>query len=162
MTRAVLSLGSNLGDPAGRLSAAVRSLGDAVVAASGLWSTPPWGPVAQDDFLNRTVVVDDPDRDAHGWLDVCRRLETAAARERPVRWGPRTLDVDVIAVWADGVPVTSDDPELLLPHPRAAERAFVLLPWLEIEPDAVLPGHGPVAGLVATLDTDGLRKVSGG
>ncbi|WP_111766657.1 2-amino-4-hydroxy-6-hydroxymethyldihydropteridine diphosphokinase [Nakamurella deserti] len=162
MTRAVLSLGSNLGDPAAQLAEAVHALGAVVVAASAVWSTPPWGPVAQDDFLNRTVVVDDPDRDARGWLDVCRRLETAAARERPVRWGPRTLDVDVIAVWADGVPVTSDDPELVLPHPRAAERAFVLLPWLEIEPDAVLPGHGAVAGLVAALDTGGLRKVTDG
>ncbi len=162
MTRAVLSLGSNLGDPAARLDEAVAALGDVVIAASAGYRTPPWGPVPQDDFLNRTLIVDDPDRDARGWLDICRSLEAAAARERPVRWGPRTLDVDVIAVWADGEPVFSSDPELLLPHPRAAERAFVLLPWLEIDGTAVLPGRGPVADLVAGMDTTDIRQVRGG
>ena len=162
MTRAVLSLGANLGDAAGRLAQAVDALGDAVVAASAVYVTPPWGPVEQDDFLNRTVVVDDPARDAYGWLALARELEAAADRTRPVRWGPRTLDVDVVAVWADGVPVASDDPELQLPHPRAAERAFVLLPWAEIEPAAELPGAGRVVDLLARLDTDGIRRTAGG
>ncbi len=161
MTRAVLSLGANLGDAAGRLAAAVDALGDALVAASAVYVTPPWGPVEQDDFLNRTVVVDDPARDARDWLTLAQALEEAAERTRPVRWGPRTLDVDVVAVWNDGVPVSSDDPDLLLPHPRAAERAFVLLPWVEIEPDAVLPGVGRVADLLADLDTAGIRTWTG-
>lgn len=162
MSRAVLSLGANLADPAAQLASAVAALGEAVVAASAVYATPPWGPVAQDDFLNQTVIVDDVTRDAHDWLTVCRSLETAAARERPIRWGPRTLDADVIAVWVDGRPVRSDDPELVLPHPRAAERAFVLLPWLEIDPLATLPGYGAVAGLVAALDTADIRMVTGG
>jgi 2-amino-4-hydroxy-6-hydroxymethyldihydropteridine diphosphokinase len=160
VSRAVLSLGANLGDPAGRLAAAMTALGEVVVRASAVYATPPWGPVAQDDFLNQTVIVDDPARDARGWLTVCRSLETAAARERSVRWGPRTLDADVIAVWVDGAPVLSDDPELVLPHPRAAERGFVLLPWLEIDGEAVLPGYGRVADLVAALDTTDIRPVA--
>ena len=84
-------------------------------------------------------------------------LEQAAGRTRDVRWGPRTLDVDVVTVDS----LTSDDPELLLPHPRTAERAFVLRPWLDVEPDAVLPGHGPVAALLAALGPhaeDGLHR----
>jgi 2-amino-4-hydroxy-6-hydroxymethyldihydropteridine diphosphokinase len=162
VTRAVLSLGANLGDPEQQLSAAVAALGDAVVAVSSVYVTPPWGPVPQDDFRNLTVIVEDAARDAHGWLAVCRSLEAAASRQRLIRWGPRTLDADVIAVWDDDEPVTSSDPELLLPHPRAAERAFVLLPWLEIEPGAVLPGSGPVAALVAGLATAGIRPVARG
>lgn len=162
MTRAVLSLGANLGDPAGRLAEATAALADVTVAASAIYATPAWGPVVQPDFLNRTVIVDDASRDARGWLQLCRELERAAARERTVRWGPRTLDVDVIAVWADGRPVVDDDPELTLPHPRAAARAFVLVPWLEIEPAAVLPGSGAVAVLVADLDTAGIHRVGEG
>lgn len=162
MTRAVLSFGSNLGDPVSRLKAAVASFGSAVVAASGLYSTPPWGPVAQDNFLNQTIVVEDDEVDAFGWLLACRRAEDAAGRERLLRWGPRTLDADVVAVWSDGEPVSSADPELLLPHPRAAERAFVLVPWAEVEPDAVLPGFGPIAKLLAELDTSEIHRVADG
>lgn len=158
MTRAVLSLGANLGDPAVQLAEALAALSDVLVAASAVYSTPPWGPVAQDDFLNQTVIVADDARDARGWLEVCRELERSASRDRTVRWGPRTLDADVITVWADGRPVLSDSPELSLPHPRAAARAFVLVPWLEVEPAAVLPGHGAVAVLVADLDTTGIRR----
>jgi 2-amino-4-hydroxy-6-hydroxymethyldihydropteridine diphosphokinase len=119
--------------------------------------------VPQDDFLNLVVIARDDDADATEWLRRCRQLERAAHRERPVRWGPRTLDVDVVAVTEsrDGrpVPVISDDPELTLPHPRAAQRAFVLLPWAEIDPAAELPGHGPVAHLVSGLDTTGIERV---
>lgn len=159
MTRAVLSLGANLGDPAAQLAEAVAALRDVIVAASAVYVTPPWGPVVQEDFLNQTVIVDDDRRDAHDWLGVCQELERAASRERTVRWGPRTLDVDVITVWAGGHPVLSDTPELQLPHPRAAERAFVLVPWWEIEPAAVLPGFGAVAALVAGLNPVGIRRL---
>ena len=73
----------------------------------------------------------------------CQAMEAAAGRERLVRWGPRTLDADVITVDAHGHTIVSDDPQLVLPHPRAAERAFVLLPWAELDPTAELAGAGP-------------------
>ena len=159
MSRAVLSLGSNLGDPTAQLRAAVAGL-PSVVAVSSRYVTPPWGPVEQDDYLNVAVIVDDDDVDAAGWLRVCHLAEQAANRERLVRWGPRTLDADVIAVWVDGEPVFSSDPELILPHPRAAERAFVLVPWAEIDSAADLPGAGPVADLLARLDVSQIRRVA--
>ena len=152
MTRAVLSLGANLGDRAGAIRAAIAALkDDGLVARSTLYETPPWGPVEQPPYLNAVVVVRGP-RDAAGWLDRAHDLEQAAGRTREVRWGPRTLDVDVITVTQDdGTPVLSDDPRLTLPHPRAHERAFVLLPWATLEPGAVLPGKGRVADLLADL-----------
>ena len=152
MSRAVLSLGANLGDRAGTLRAAVEALvGDGLVARSTLFETPPWGPVEQPPYLNAVVFVRG-DRDAAGWLARASELEQAAGRTREVRFGPRTLDVDVVTVTADdGSPVLSDDPALTLPHPRAHERAFVLVPWLSLDPTAVLPGHGRVADLVAAL-----------
>jgi 2-amino-4-hydroxy-6-hydroxymethyldihydropteridine diphosphokinase len=160
MTRAVLSLGSNLGDRAGTLRSAIAGLkADGLVARSTLYETPPWGPVEQPSYLNAVVVVRGP-RDARGWLQRAAELEQAAGRTREVRFGPRTLDVDVIAVTGDdGTPVVSDDPELTLPHPRAHERAFVLVPWLTLEPDAVVPGRGRVADLVAALPADEVSAV---
>ncbi|MDT0348012.1 2-amino-4-hydroxy-6-hydroxymethyldihydropteridine diphosphokinase [Pseudonocardia charpentierae] len=157
MTRAVLSLGSNLGDRIAHLRAAVAGLADTLVAASPVYETAPWGGVEQDDFLNAVLIVDDPGTDAWGWLRRGQALENASGRVREVRWGPRTLDVDVVTV--NGV--VSSDPELLLPHPGTLERATVLRPWLDIDPDAVLPGHGPVAALLAALGSDaeaGMRR----
>jgi 2-amino-4-hydroxy-6-hydroxymethyldihydropteridine diphosphokinase len=90
---------------------------------------------------------------------MCQALELAADRKRTVRWGPRTLDADVIMVEVHGHPVVSADPELTLPHPRAAERAFVLVPWSEIDPTAELPGAGPIADLLDELDTSGITRV---
>ncbi|MEU4691735.1 2-amino-4-hydroxy-6-hydroxymethyldihydropteridine diphosphokinase [Actinoplanes sp. NPDC023714] len=151
MTTAVLSLGSNLGDRAAHLRAAVELLGASVVAVSGVYETPPWGDAAQPSYLNALLIVHDGSATARHWLERCRACESAAGRVRDPerRFGPRTLDVDVIAVRrADGTPVISDDPELTLPHPRAHLRAFVLRPWLDVEPDAVLPGHGPIAALL--------------
>jgi len=155
MSRAVLSLGSNVGDTFGYLAAAVASFGDAVVAVSPVFRTPPWGGVEQQDFHNLVLIVQDQDTDAAGWLRRSQAAESAAARTRQVRWGPRTLDVDVITV--DGE--LSDDPVLTLPHPRAAERAFVLLPWLAVDPDAELPGHGRVADLLAALPPEDIEEV---
>ncbi|GAB3131582.1 2-amino-4-hydroxy-6-hydroxymethyldihydropteridine diphosphokinase [Tsukamurella serpentis] len=151
MTAAVLSFGANLGDAATAVRTAIDALGPALVRASALYRTPPWGGVEQDDFINATVLADDPARDAAGWLAFAREQEAVAERVREVRWGPRTLDVDVIAVWDGGEPVHSDDPELTVPHPRAHQRAFVLVPWLELDPHAELPGRGPVADLLAEL-----------
>jgi 2-amino-4-hydroxy-6-hydroxymethyldihydropteridine diphosphokinase len=155
VTRAVLSLGANLGDRAGAIRAAITALkDDGLVARSTLYETPPWGPVEQPPYLNAVVVVRGP-RDAAGWLARAHELEQAAGRTREVRWGPRTLDVDLVTVTEDdGTPVVSDDPTLTLPHPRAHERAFVLLPWATLDPGAVLPGKGRVADLLAALPAE--------
>ena len=160
MTRAVLSLGANLGDRAAALRAALVALtDDGLVARSTLYETPPWGPVEQPAYLNAIAVVRG-NRDAAGWLARAHELEQAAGRTREVRWGARTLDVDVVTVTGDdGMPVLSDDPELTLPHPRAHERAFVLVPWLTLEPTAVLPGRGRVSDLVAALPPDDVAAV---
>lgn len=155
MTRAVLSLGSNLGDREAHLRAAVAGFADVLVAASPVYETAAWGGVEQPDFLNAVLVVDDPGTDAMGWLRRGQALENAAGRVREVRWGPRTLDVDVVHVEAGGEGLTSTDPELLLPHPGTPERATVLRPWLDVDPAAVLPGHGAVAELLAALGPDG-------
>lgn len=146
MTRAVLSVGSNLGSRENILRRVVESLGTAVVDASSLYSTAPWGGVDQRDFLNGIVIVDDPDVDCWGWLRKGQQIERDAHRERLQRWGPRTVDVDVIVCDR----VTSTDPELILPHPYAHQRAFVLVPWLEVDPDATL-NETPVRDLVAAL-----------
>lgn len=157
MSRAVLSLGSNVGDRFAHLRGAVAGLADALVAASPVYETAPWGGVEQDDFLNAVLVVEARDVDAWGWLHRGQALEAAAGRVRSVRWGPRTLDVDVVVV--DGM--VSEHPELLLPHPGAVDRATVLRPWLDVDPHAVLPGRGPVAELLAALGPDavaGMRR----
>ncbi|BBH65110.1 2-amino-4-hydroxy-6-hydroxymethyldihydropteridine diphosphokinase [Actinoplanes sp. OR16] len=156
MTTAVLSLGSNLGDRLAHLRAAVRLLGGAVTAVSRVYETPPWGDDAQPPYLNAVLIVEDASATARHWLERAQACESAGGRVRDPdrRFGPRTLDVDVIAVRdTDGTPVTSDDPDLTLPHPRAHLRAFVLRPWLDVDPDAVLIGHGPVAALLDAPET---------
>ncbi|MEV0250175.1 2-amino-4-hydroxy-6-hydroxymethyldihydropteridine diphosphokinase [Nocardia sp. NPDC050712] len=164
MTRAVLSIGSNLGDRLAQLRSVVDGLGERVRAVSAVYSTAPWGGVEQDDYLNAIVLVDDPEFSCLDWLRAGQRLEQAADRVREVRWGARTLDVDV--VWcADGArPIRSADPELTLPHPQAQHRAFVLVPWLEVDPAAELELDGvahPVRELLRGLDPaerDGVRR----
>ncbi|WP_216204505.1 2-amino-4-hydroxy-6-hydroxymethyldihydropteridine diphosphokinase [Amycolatopsis aidingensis] len=157
MSRAVLSIGSNLGDRLGHLRSVTEAFRQELRAVSPVYDTAPWGGVEQDDFLNAVLVVDSPDRTARHWLAAGQELERRAARERDLRWGPRTLDVDIVHVPGE----RGTDPDLILPHPRAHERAFVLLPWLDVEPEAVLPGHGRVADLVAALpaaETQGVRR----
>jgi dihydroneopterin aldolase/2-amino-4-hydroxy-6-hydroxymethyldihydropteridine diphosphokinase len=149
----VLALGSNLGDRLDQLQAAVdvlRAFG--LRAVSPVYETDPVGGPEQEPYLNAVVIVDgaSPRR----LLELAHALEASRRRERIVRWGPRTLDVDVIAAG----PATLDDPDLVVPHPMAYERAFVLVPWLDVDPAAVLPGHGSVADLVAALDTTGVRR----
>jgi 2-amino-4-hydroxy-6-hydroxymethyldihydropteridine diphosphokinase len=153
MTRAILALGSNQGDRYAYLRGAVAGLGESVVLASGIYETPPWGDPDQPPYLNGVLLVVDPRAAPADWLARARAAETVAGRVRDPerRFGPRTLDVDVIAVWGDDdEPVCSDNPELTLPHPRAHLRAFVLKPWLDIQPYAQVPGHGGVTDLLNT------------
>jgi 2-amino-4-hydroxy-6-hydroxymethyldihydropteridine diphosphokinase len=154
MSRAVLSLGSNLGDRLGFLQLAVDGFADVAVAVSPVYETAPWGVLDQDDFLNAVLVVSSPDVDERGWLRRGQELERRAGRVRERRWGPRTLDVDVVSV--DGV--LSSDPELILPHPGAHDRATVLIPWLDVDPNAAVPGRGSVADLLRGVDTAGVRR----
>lgn len=153
MTRAVLSIGSNIGDSLAHLRSVTDELGARMVACSPVYRSAPWGGVEQQDFLNAVVVAEDDAFDAWDWLRFGQRLEEAADRVRVQRWGPRSLDVDVVV--CDNL--ISDDPRLVLPHPRAHERAFVLLPWLDVEPDATLrvsDDDVPVTELLARLSPE--------
>lgn len=155
MSRAVLSLGSNMDDPVAHLRSAVSALSPYLVSVSPLYSTPPWGGVEQADFYNAAVIVADPGARPAEWLRRSQDCERAAGRVRDVRWGPRTLDVDVISVDE----VISDDPELTLPHPRAHLRAFVLLPWWTLDPEARIPGRGTVLEAMQALPAGELDAV---
>ncbi|QLY31415.1 2-amino-4-hydroxy-6-hydroxymethyldihydropteridine diphosphokinase [Nocardia huaxiensis] len=168
MSRVVLSIGSNLGDRLAHLRSVVEALRPRLVAVSSVYSTPPWGGVPQQDYLNAVLVAEDPALEPSDWLKLGQELEQAAERVREVRWGARTLDVDV--VWAAQrrqaamMPVRSADPTLTLPHPQAHHRAFVLVPWLEVEPGALLEVAGatrPVGEFLAALDAaevEGVRR----
>jgi len=151
VTTALLSLGSNLGDRLANLRVAVDVLAEAVLMTSGVYETPPWGDTGQPAYLNAVLLAADPSAGPMDWLGRARAAESTAGRLRDPerRFGPRTLDVDVVAVWDDtGEPVLSDDPELTLPHPRAHLRAFVLRPWIDIQPYGRLPGHGWLTDLL--------------
>ncbi|MGO9924691.1 MAG: 2-amino-4-hydroxy-6-hydroxymethyldihydropteridine diphosphokinase [Mycobacterium sp.] len=162
MTRIVLSIGSNLGDRLARLKSVVDGLQEAVVAVSPIYETDPWGRVQQAPFLNAVLIADDPARDGQAWLRRAQEFEQAAGRVRGQRWGPRTLDVDLIACYGE-TEVISRENNLTLPHPLAHLRAFVMVPWLAIDPDARLTlagGPRPVAQLLAELepaDRDAVR-----
>lgn len=132
MTRAFLGLGSNLGDRVARLRAAVGEIDDLRAVSPVYETSPVGGPPGQGAFLNLVVELDTA-LDPWGLLELCRELEAAAGRVREVRWGPRTLDVDVL--WVDGEIV--DDPQLTVPHPRLWERRFVLVPLADLAPDLV-------------------------
>lgn len=153
----VLALGSNLGDRQDILQGGVDAIagldGVDVIAASPVYETAPVGGPPQPDYLNAVVLARTtlPSRDL---LAELHEIEAAFDRVRLVRWGPRTLDIDIITV--DGE--RSDDPELTLPHPRAHERGFVLAPWHDVAPGAVLPGYGPVADLLASVDLAGVHR----
>ncbi|MEX3742973.1 2-amino-4-hydroxy-6-hydroxymethyldihydropteridine diphosphokinase [Mycolicibacterium porcinum] len=155
MTSTVLSIGSNLGDRLARLQSVVDGLGTAVRAVSPVFETDAWGGVEQGPFLNAVLIADDPDLDARGWLRRGQQLEQAAERIREQRWGPRTLDVDLITCHDGDTEVVSRDDDLTLPHPLAHLRAFVLIPWLAVDPDATLRVVGRtrrVAHLLEEID----------
>jgi dihydroneopterin aldolase/2-amino-4-hydroxy-6-hydroxymethyldihydropteridine diphosphokinase len=153
----VIALGSNLGDRLRELQRAVDALaatpGLDITAISPVYETAPVGGPQQPDYLN-AVVLAQTSRPAADLLRRAHALEAAAQRTRDVRWGPRTLDVDIIAYGEE----MSRDPALTLPHPRAQERAFVLAPWHDADPGAVLPGRGRVAALLAAVGRGGVRR----
>ncbi|MBI5090118.1 MAG: 2-amino-4-hydroxy-6-hydroxymethyldihydropteridine diphosphokinase [Actinobacteria bacterium] len=130
---AIVALGSNLGDRASYLRMAVERLGD-VTAMSQVYETDPIGPEGQGAYLNMVVVVRTW-LDPYGFIRRCQQIESEAMRQRVVRWGPRTLDVDLL-FYDD---ITIDDPELTVPHPRFAERRFVLTPLAEVAPERCPP-----------------------
>lgn len=155
----VLGLGTNLGDREATLDSAVRALravpGLAVERVSAVVETDPVGGPDQPEYLN-AVVTGRTTLTARALLAACQQVEADHDRVRETRWGPRTLDVDVIVYGS----TVDDDPVLTLPHPRAHRRAFVLVPWAQLDPDAVLPGPGggPVAQLAAQApDRSGVR-----
>jgi 2-amino-4-hydroxy-6-hydroxymethyldihydropteridine diphosphokinase len=151
------SLGSNLGDRLEYLQGATDLLtqtpGMKVTGVSSVYETDPVELTDQPLFLN-IVVQAESTLASTVMLERAHAIEEAFDRVRTVPFGPRTIDVDLIAV-ADRV---IDNDVLTLPHPRAHERAFVLVPWLELEPEAELVGHGRVADLLAQLDTSGVRR----
>jgi 2-amino-4-hydroxy-6-hydroxymethyldihydropteridine diphosphokinase len=153
VTSVVLSIGSNLGDRLARLQSVVDGLGGVVVAVSPVYETDAWGGVEQGPFLNAVVLADDPELDAHGWLRRAHELEDAAQRVRDQRWGPRTLDVDLVTCRDSRGEVTVRDEVLTLPHPYAHVRAFVLVPWLAVDPGAALTVAGQVSAVAQLLDT---------
>lgn len=156
---AVLALGSNVGDRLANLQGAINSLADTpevnVVTVSSVYETEPVGaPEGSPPFYNAVLFIDTTLSVAM-LLDRAQAVEAAFGREHGERNAPRALDVDLIVV-GDRL---SDTDELTLPHPRAHERAFVLLPWHEIDGHAAIPGKGKVADLLAAADRDGVRKL---
>ena len=154
---AVISLGSNLGNRLETLQGAIDALEDTpgvrIKAVSPVYETEPWGvaPGSQPSYFNAVVVLRTT-LPPSSLLERAHAIEEAYHRVRDERWGPRTIDVDIVA-YAD---VVSDDPVLTLPHPRAHERAFVLAPWHDVDPQAQLPGLGAVSDLLATVTRDGV------
>ncbi|MFD3483591.1 MULTISPECIES: 2-amino-4-hydroxy-6-hydroxymethyldihydropteridine diphosphokinase [unclassified Streptomyces] len=156
--RAVISLGSNLGNRLETLQGAIDALEDTpglrVKAVSPVYETVPWGvePGSQPSYFNAVVVVKTT-LPPSSLLERAQAVEEAFDRVRVERWGPRTIDVDIVA-YAD---VVSDDPVLTLPHPRAHQRAFVLVPWHDVEPEARLTGRGTVSELLALVEQAGVE-----
>ena len=155
---AYLALGANIGDTEANLRAAatmLRERGCEVTGASSLYLTKPIGVTDQPDFTNAVVSVM-TSLDPHDLLDTCRRIERELGREKTIRWGPRVMDVDILLY--EGADV--DDDELVIPHPRILDRAFVLVPLAEIAPDIEV-AHGVTAREAAQrIDQTGVRKVA--
>lgn len=159
MTRAYVALGSNLGDSRQRVLDAMEELArlpqTTLRRRSALYRTPPWGVKEQPPFINAAVELD-TGLSPHDLLDALLAIEQQAGRVRAERNGPRTLDLDLLHVDE----VVLDEPQLTLPHPRMAERAFVLLPLRDIAPALSLPGVGTVEQQLARLDLAGCEKLS--
>ena len=156
MTRVALSLGANLGDRVVALQHAVdvlSGLGD-IVGLSDVYETDPVGGPEQPEYYNAVVIVE-TDASPGEVLSTAQRAERGKGRTREIRWGPRTLDVDVLA-FGDRI---SDDPDLTLPHPRATERAFVMIPWAQADPQFVLPDGRTVAAVRDAIADEGVRPL---
>ncbi|MEV0979832.1 MULTISPECIES: 2-amino-4-hydroxy-6-hydroxymethyldihydropteridine diphosphokinase [unclassified Streptomyces] len=155
--RAVIALGSNLGNRLETLQGAIDALEDTpgvrVKAVSPVYETEPWGvdPGSQPSYFNAVVLVKTT-LPPSSLLERAHAVEEAFHRVRTERWGARTLDVDIVAYAG----VVSDDPHLTLPHPRAHERAFVLAPWYDVEPGAELPGRGMIGQLLDSVTREGV------
>lgn len=156
MTRVALSLGANLGDRVAALQHAVDVLSGVgeIVGLSDVYETDPVGGPEQPEYYNAVVIVE-TNASAADVLSTAQRAERGKGRTREVRWGPRTLDVDVLA-FGDRV---SDDPDLTLPHPRATERAFVMIPWAQVDPQFVLPDGRTVAAVRDAMPDEGVRPL---
>jgi 2-amino-4-hydroxy-6-hydroxymethyldihydropteridine diphosphokinase len=146
--KAVVALGANIGNPREQMDLAVAMLREAteVTALSSYYSTKPVGGPEQPDYLNAVCLIES-DLPALDLLSLLHGIEKSLGRERDERWGPRTIDLDLIQYGA----LLSSADELQLPHPRAHERRFVLEPWHEIEPDALLLTHGKISELLEQL-----------
>ena len=146
--KAVIALGANIGNPKENLDIAVALLKEAteLISVSTYHSTAPVGGPEQPDYLNAVCIIES-DLSAAALLSLLHGIEKTLGRERLEHWGPRTIDLDLIQYGS----ILSKSEELFLPHPRAHERRFVLAPWLEIEPDAVLITHGRVSQILEQL-----------
>ena len=154
--KATIGLGSNMGDRFSYLQQALDSLntvtGVQVHSVSPVYETDPVGGPEQEKYLNAVAVLKTV-LTPHQLLAETQQIEQEANRQRNERWGPRTLDLDLLAM--DSEVVSTED--LDLPHPRAHERGFVLLPWSMLDPDYLLPGYGSVADLLTRVDVSGVR-----
>ncbi|MBN8963250.1 MAG: 2-amino-4-hydroxy-6-hydroxymethyldihydropteridine diphosphokinase [Rhizobiales bacterium] len=157
MGNVLIALGGNIGDVRATFPKAISNiLGMAqatLLARSSDYRTPPWGEEAQDPFINACVEVE-TSLDPHALLFTLQKIEKRFGRVRDQRWGPRTLDLDLLA-YDDAV---INQPDLTLPHPRLFERAFVLVPLAEIAPDRVIAGRS-VAAALAQLSTEGIERL---
>jgi 2-amino-4-hydroxy-6-hydroxymethyldihydropteridine diphosphokinase len=146
--KAVIALGANIGDPEEQMQIAIALLQDSLelIAVSSIIKTAPVGGPSQPDYLN-AVCIAESELSASELLGLLQGIEKSLGRVREERWGPRTIDLDLIQY---GTILSAAD-ELTLPHPRAHERRFVLEPWFEIEPDAILLTHGKISELLAQL-----------
>ena len=153
MSRAFLSVGSNMGDRGANLRFALTSLaereGIQPIRGSSIYETDAWGPVGQDKYLNACLEVE-TSLSPEELLSACQDIEAAAGRTRDVRWGPRTLDIDIL-IYDD---LIIDTPRLTIPHPRMQQRLFVLVPLMELEEE--VPVFGPLADLMEALPPQGL------
>jgi 2-amino-4-hydroxy-6-hydroxymethyldihydropteridine diphosphokinase len=157
MHKAYLGLGSNLGDKRAMLNSALSrlnaALGVRVTGRSGFYQTPPWGDTNQDRFLNAAAIVETT-LSPHNLLQACLEIERQLGRVRDRKWGPRSIDIDVLAY--EGATVSDD--ALKLPHPFMLERAFVLKPLAEIAPDLII-GETRITDALARLDQAGIERL---
>ncbi|MCU4296691.1 2-amino-4-hydroxy-6-hydroxymethyldihydropteridine diphosphokinase [Brevibacterium permense] len=167
-TEAYLNLGANLGDAADTLDQAVAALDRhpdiTVTRRSSVFRTAPWGGVDQADFLNLGVLVTTT-LSALELLSVAQGIEVACGRTRELRWGPRTLDIDLIRFGDEDAELRSRTPRLTLPHPRTHERAFVLAPWTELVGDTLIDtpqGRRPISVVLAELDDQDIARITSG